>query len=113
MKSSQPGQLRSVRFEDGARALRRSAADARRRQRRGYKSRVREAAHFSSVGDRSGRRVAPRAAAPRNRAHSPRPRNVHSFSHLVRKHGGQRRRADASLRGLSELLQQDRQQAVW
>lgn len=78
-----------------------------------YKNRVREAVHFSSVGDRSGRRVVPRAAAPRNRAHSPRPRNVHSFSRLVRKHGGQRRRADASLRGLSELLQQDRQQAAW
>lgn len=59
--------------------------DTRWRQPRSYKSRVREAACFSSVGDRSGRRVAPRAVPPRNRAHSPRPRNVHWFSRLVRK----------------------------
>lgn len=37
-----------------------------------YKTVVREAVPFSSVRDRTGRRVAPRAAAPRNRAHSPR-----------------------------------------
>lgn len=44
-----------------------------------YKSRVHEAAHFSSVGACSGRRVAPRAAAPRNRTHSPRPRTSTRF----------------------------------
>lgn len=50
----------------------------------GYKSRIGEAAWFSSVRDRSGRRVAPRAATPRNRAHSPRTTNVHSYSRLVK-----------------------------